>query len=223
MLPPLFTRLSNRLLNSESRIDVRKSYAAELAYGRWRGPAPSDAKAAAVLILIHGDPLLAHPIESPLDHWHLPLTVRAECLSRHGGQIALPGGALQPGENEWQAAIRESEEELGVCLADAIQLGKLSPSYVLVSNYLVTPHVAFLPSNPVWKRQVSEVAEIFELPLQFLINPKNLQVPLQESHGFTFKSPAICFNKYQIWGATMLILGELITLIQESIAEKESR
>ena len=137
-----------------------------------------------------------------------------ESLSRHGGQISLPGGALQIGESNWQAAVRESEEELGVCLADVIRLGELSASYVFASNYLVTPFVAFLPSEPIWKRQESEVADIFEMSLRHLVDTGNFRIPLRKRYGISFRSPCIDHEKCEIWGATSLILGQLITAIR---------
>ena len=214
MLPSPLDRLRNALHVPQRNTDASKMFAAELAYGRYRGPAPTDARRAAVMILLHENRHWTDTLEPPLDRWHFPLTLRVESLSRHGGQISLPGGALQIGESNWQAAVRESEEELGVCLADVIRLGELSASYVFASNYLVTPFVAFLPSEPIWQRQESEVAEIFEMSLRHLVDAGNFRIPLRERYGIAFRSPCIDHEKREIWGATSLILGQLITAIR---------
>ena len=209
MHSPFLERLSSELSVPTRKKNARTPYAAELAYGRWRGPAPVGAKEAAVVILLCKNTNLATS-DTSLEDWQFPLTLRPEHLPRHGGQISLPGGELEQGETHWQAALRELQEELGVCTTDVVRLGPLSPLYVFASNYRVTPYVALSLSAPAWKPQASEVAEVFEMSLTHLMAPENTKNPLLERYGIAFHAPCILLEHRQIWGATCLILGELI-------------
>ena len=226
MLPHFLDSLRKALPKPLPNMDHRKTYAIELAYGRYRGPAPIDAQHAAVLVLLHINPAAKGGVEPSLSDYHFPLTLRVPQLTRHGGQISLPGGRQNRDESPWQAAVREAEEELGVGLSDIVTIGELTTTYVYVSNFLVTPYVAFLPFTPTWRAQESEVAEIFEMSLMHLIHPDHFSMPLRERHGVVFRSPCIEHTGHQIWGATGLILGELIekirTALSNSAAEKEN-
>ena len=222
MLPCLIESLRKVLQHRLPNIDQRKTYAADLAYGRYRGPAPTDAKRAAVLVLLHGATMALDETESKLAQYHFPLTLRVPHLTRHGGQVSLPGGALGRGERPWQAAVRETEEELGVHLAGMIPLGELAATYVFTSNFLVTPCVGFLPFTPTWSAQESEVADIFDMSLQYLLHPDHFSAPLRERHGVKFHSPCIHYKNHQIWGATGVILGELIAKIRSLLSESST-
>ena len=223
MLPCIIESLRKALQHRLPNIDQRKTYAADLAYGRYRGPAPKDARQAAVLVLLHGETTASDEIKSTLAHWHFPLTLRVPHLIRHGGQVSLPGGALSRGESTWQAAIRETEEELGLQLTEMIPLGQLTKTYVFASNFMVTPCVGFLPFMPTWRAQESEVAEIFEMSLRHLAHPDHFSVPLRKRHGVAFHSPCIHYKNRQIWGATGLILGELIAKIRSLSSDSDKK
>ena len=212
MVLSFLDRLRQELHTPQRTKKSRTAYAAELAYGRWRGPAPQSAKQAAVIVLLCGETPF-EPAEAPLDRWQFPLTLRPHHLPRHGGQISLPGGELQTGETHWQAAVRELEEELGVAKSSVVQLGTLSPYYVFASHFVVTPVVGLTLSKPSWQPQVSEVAEVFEMSLRHLLHPTNKKSPLQERGGIAFRAPCILLENRQIWGATCLILGELIAAL----------
>ena len=223
MLPLFLDSLRKVLPKPLPNMDHRKTYAVELAYGRYRGPAPIDVQQAAVLVLLHINPETKGDEKSSLADYHFPLTLRVPQLTRHGGQISLPGGGQNKHESPWQAAVREAEEELGVDLSDIVKIGKLTTTYVYVSNFLVTPYVAFLPFTPTWRAQESEVAEIFEMSLMHLIHPDHFSVPLRDRHGVVFRSPCIEHTGRQIWGATGLILGELIEKIRAALSISVSK
>lgn len=179
-------------------------FASELTYGRHKGPAAVDARHAAVMILLYPTPA----------GWSLPLTLRPAELRPHGGQISLPGGTLEAGETSEQAARRELEEELGVPATEVRSLGKLSDIYVFASNHLVTPWISVCQSQPVWIPQAAEVAEVIELPLQHLASSDSLHCTDRRVGGVQFRSPHIAVGGHQIWGATCLILGELVHLLE---------
>lgn len=214
---PFLERLSGELAVPRRAENARAAYAAELSYGRWRGPAPDGAKEAAVIILLCKNSSRTSSTD-PLALWQFPLTLRPENLPRHGGQISLPGGELAQGETHWQAAVRELEEELGVPPARVLQLGALAPLYVFASNYRVIPYVAACDDVPFWRPQASEVAEVFEMSLHHLIDPDHVKQPRLTRNGVTFHAPCILHENRQIWGATCLILGELIAAVSAAEA-----
>ena len=120
----------------------------ELSYGRHAGPAPSTARHAAVMLLLFRRD----------GRWHLPLTERPSSLLRHGGQISLPGGTIEPGETSEQAAVRELREELGID-APVDMLGRLADCYVFASNFVVTPWLAATTVEPHWRPDAREVQQ----------------------------------------------------------------
>ena len=166
---------------------------------------PPVAKPAAVLALLY-------PIEG---RWHLPLTLRPQHLPDHAGQISLPGGAVEPGESPEQAAVREFHEEVGAENVTPVILGSLSPIYVHVSNFRVDPFVAVCDRQPRFVPNPAEVDDILEIPLGHLLNPANLSSHEQSHQGCTYQAPHFAWQTYRIWGATCLILGELVTVIRE--------
>lgn len=195
-------------------VDWRDVYASELSYGRYRGPAPESALRAGVMILLFPDSTTDDT--RSVNRWHAPLTLRPEHLPVHGGQISLPGGAVEGEETSRQAAFRELEEELGVDARDVHYLGELSDIYVFASNYLVTPYVGVVERRPTWRPQQTEVAEVIELPLEHLIESTNTGQKKREKQGIVFQSPCITFGHHEIWGATSMILGEFIGVVREA-------
>ena len=175
--------------------------------GPWRHDdnPPPDAKLAAVLVLLY-------PHE---DRWHLPLTLRPAHLPFHGGQVSLPGGALNPGETAAEAAIREFHEELGAAGHPIQLLGRLTPIYVPASNFRVESWVAATESRPEMTPNPAEVEAILEVPLEHLLDPANFGHHEREHGGQKYLAPHFWFPPYRIWGATCTILGELVTILEE--------
>jgi 8-oxo-dGTP pyrophosphatase MutT (NUDIX family) len=165
---------------------------------------PGDVRAAAVLVLLY-------PREGG---WHLPLTLRPAHLADHAGQVSLPGGAVESGETSAQAAIREFHEELGDDGQPIRLLGSLSPRYVHASNYLVTPWVAAVASQPLFVRNPMEVEQILEVPLAHLLDPANIGSHARQYQGQAFVAPHFIYQAHHIWGATCGILGEFVTLLE---------
>ena len=149
--------------------------------------------------------------------WHLPLTLRPGYLADHAGQISLPGGAIEPGESSERAAVRELNEELGVDARSIEPLGELSPIYLFRSNYSITPWLAVTQSRPNWQPNPAEVAELVELPLAALLDPRTTTVEVWRDQGVDFQVPAICYQGHVIWGATAMILAELAAIALEPV------
>jgi 8-oxo-dGTP pyrophosphatase MutT (NUDIX family) len=175
-----------------------------------RGPSydriPEGARSAAVLVLFYPE----------RDRWHMPLTVRPANLPDHPGQISLPGGAVGPGETTAAAAVREFHEELGGAETTIELLGRLSPIYVAVSNFRVEPWVGVAPSRPAMVPNADEVAALLEVPVEHLMDPANFGAhDRSDRAGISFTAPHFLWQSHRIWGATCLILGELVTLLEE--------
>jgi 8-oxo-dGTP pyrophosphatase MutT (NUDIX family) len=182
---------------------AQRRFEPELSYGRHRGPPAADAMSAAVLLLLYHR-------ES---EWWLPLTVRTTTVATHAGQISLPGGKVDVGETSVDAALRELEEELGVSRRGIELLGELSPLYLFVSNFLVHPWVAVVDSRPAFAPNPDEVAELLEVPLSHLLDPANHSIHARRQRGVALSVPHFQWGRYRIWGATSMILGELVEVI----------
>ena len=136
------------------------------------------------------------------------LTRRADTLRRHAGQIAFPGGGGEPGEAAWQTALREAHEEIGLAAAQ-VQLMGLSTAFRLQTGYDVTPVVGFVDSAFEATCNPSEVAEVFETPFAFLMDPANRERRLREQPGPPRWHYAFTWGEHVIWGATAAMLKAL--------------
>ncbi|TWT76324.1 putative NUDIX hydrolase [Planctomycetes bacterium CA13] len=196
-----------------------------LAYGRHRGPARSGARQAAVAICLHQD---------SKNRWVIPLTRRPSALRHHGGQICLPGGQIESGEQADTAALREFEEELGVTPHVIKHYGELSKTYVYASDNEVHPVIFMIdqPNTP-WQPDPVEVDEVILLPLEQLFRRESrteyqirrkviFKKPTarggrdSENAYLEFTAPAFFWGGYQIWGATAIILDELAQILLKS-------
>jgi 8-oxo-dGTP pyrophosphatase MutT (NUDIX family) len=150
--------------------------------------------------------LLLYPVEDVL---HFVLTLRADTVANHKGQISLPGGAREPGDTRpGDTALRETCEELAICREQIELIGRLTPLYVIVSDFLIHPFVGCLPARPVFKHDPAEVAAVLEMPLRDLLDD-GLKV---EEHwtvsGFEMDVPFYNLDGFPLWGATAIILSE---------------
>lgn len=153
--------------------------------------------------------LLLFPLD---DRPHLVLTVRAATLDRHGGQVSLPGGVIEAGETSEEAALREAREEVGLSTL-VKRLGVLSPIDIPVSGFRLHPVVAAIPRRPVLKPAVGEVARIIEAPLAHLMDPERIAWRAVTRETGTLEFPVFLAEGVEIWGATAMVLAELLSLL----------
>ncbi len=167
--------------------------------------APADARRAAALLLFYpsGPGVM------------LPLTVRDPGLPQHAGQISLPGGALDPGESHDAAALREVEEEIGVRAAAVRVIGDLSPLWIPVSRFVLTPVVGVTDTRPAFTPRLGEVSAIIEVPLEHLRDPAHVRWGRRERRGEPIDYPYIAVDDHAIWGATAMVLSEAIALFAD--------
>lgn len=175
-----------------------------LAYGRHRGPVPAGARLAAVLVLL----------EKRSDGWHLPAILRPETMTSHAGQVSLPGGLVEGDETFPQAALRELEEELGIAAEGVQVVGRLSPVYVFVSDIEVTPVVAVASQALAITPNPHEVAAVLDISLAQLADRSSWGAHVIERRGLRFGAPHYLIANQRIWGATSLVLAELIAVLE---------
>ena len=159
---------------------------------------------AAVLV-----PLVEHP-----QGFTVLLTQRTPDLKAHAGQISFPGGRIEPGDMSPElAALRETEEEIGLPSTHIEVLGRLDP-YLTVSGYEVTPIVGAVTPPFALTPDPTEVADIFEVPLTFFLDGANHQRHSRVVYGATRAYYAMPYGDRYIWGATagmLLNLYEVLT------------
>jgi 8-oxo-dGTP pyrophosphatase MutT (NUDIX family) len=159
--------------------------------------APAEIRPAAVLIAVTDRPAPG-----------VILTHRPEAMRAHPGQVAFPGGKLDPGEDALTAALREANEELAIKPEDIKVIGA-SDRFVTGSGYDVTPVLALVPPDLPLQPNPAEVASWFEAPLGFLLDPAN-HVPRELPWGNGMRHTIeIGWQGHRIWGVTAAILANL--------------
>ena len=174
----------------------------ELLVGDMEEQDPAQGTAAAVLVAVTDAPEPG-----------VVLTVRREHLRTHAGQVAFPGGRIDAGEDAVAAALREAQEEL---LLDpgAVDVVAVLEPYSTVTNYRVTPVVGVIPAGLPLTPHEHEVADWFEAPLGFLLDPANHQRHAALFQGRERHYYEILWNGRRIWGATAAMIVNLSRRLQ---------
>ena len=187
---------SNRDWQHELTDENRLALSSKSAEKAGRGEAPTPA---AVLI-----PLVAYD-----DELKLLLTKRTSHLNDHPGQISFPGGRTDPEDlSPEHTALREAYEEIGLPDSQVEILGRL-PHYLTITGYQVTPVVGLVQPGCIYKPDSFEVAEIFEVPLSFLMNPHHHERRVWQSPEGQRQFYAMPYENKFIWGATAGMLRNL--------------
>lgn len=196
------TRLAGTLAHADIE-SAQQAKALSAVNAIVRGYMPANPVAAAVLVPIvdrpHGLTVL--------------LTRRASHLRHHAGQISFPGGRIEPTDpGPLEAALRESEEEIGLAREHVAPVGYLDPQLV-VSGFWVTPVVAFVAPNCALTLDTREVESTFEVPLTHILDPANHHPSERRIGSRTVNVHEIPFGPYNIWGATAAMLIELYRVL----------
>ena len=141
------------------------------------------------------------------------LTVRREHMRTHAGQIAFPGGRLDPGENAVAAALREAHEEILLDPAAVEVVGTVDP-YRTVTGYVVTPVLGVIRPDLPLEPHEHEVADWFEAPLGHLLDPRNHHRRSALFEGSERHYYEIVWNERRIWGATAAMIVNLSRRLQ---------
>lgn len=175
----------------------------------WDDARPAALVDAAVLVTL---------IDRDEDGVGVVLTRRADTLNRHAGQIAFPGGRLDPGETPWAAALREADEEIGLAPA-FVEVAGLSSSYQTGTGFRVTPVVGFLRPGFLLTPNPGEVADVFEAPFTTLMDPSRHERRFYDMpDGRRRWFYAIEVGERVIWGAT----AGMIRALWERLYEEPS-
>lgn len=172
------------------------------------GVVTGKARQAAVLI----------PFIPMQDDWHILFIRRTHNPDdRHSGQVAFPGGALEPGDDGvLDAALREAHEEIGVYPEDVEILGRMR-DMLTITNYMVTPIVGKIPWPYELELQKSEVSRAFSIPLGWLADERNRTIETRELESGDVSIPVIYFNEFQgetLWGASARITVQLLEALE---------
>ncbi len=171
-----------------------------------QGKGPGAARAAAVLV----------GIEPARGVW---LTRRSEHLVHHAGQVALPGGTVDPSDASPEAAaLREAEEEIGLDPQSVELLGRLD-DFATGTGFHITPVTALIRGTPSFRIAPEEVAAVFPLGLEDLLDPALPEWRKGNWHGGTRTFPVWPHPDHVIWGATAWILYQLALTLREAVGE----
>jgi 8-oxo-dGTP pyrophosphatase MutT (NUDIX family) len=147
------------------------------------------------------------------DTVYLPLILRPTYPGVHSGQVSFPGGGQEAGDADLIAtALREAHEEVGLDPAAVTVLGQLTPIYIRPSNNLVQPVVGYAMARPAFVPDAREVAQLIEAPLPEFLDPANQRIEQWELRERTAHVPLFGIQNQVIWGATAMMLGELLAL-----------
>ncbi len=169
-------------------------------------PSPGPLKSAAVLV----------PLVERADGFTILLTKRTDHLTDHAGQISFPGGRIEADDPSPEAAaLREAEEEIGLARDRVEVVGRLDP-YHTTTGYAVMPIVGLVPPGLTLRPDPFEVAEIFEVPLDFVLDPTNVERHSRDWRGTTRHFFVLPYQQWYIWGATAGMLVNLAETLRAS-------
>lgn len=144
------------------------------------------------------------------------LTRRAAHLKAHPGQISFPGGRLEACDaGPWEAALRETREEIGLA-PDRASLAGYLRDHLVLTGFLITPAVAFVRPDFELTLDLTEVDDAFEVPLEFVLDPANRVERRRIFAGHAFTTYDIPYGERHIWGATAAMLLSLAARLQET-------
>ncbi len=167
---------------------------------------PPDARMAGVLVLFY-------PWDGEI---FIPFIKRNEYPGVHSGQVSFPGGAQEEGDSDLYAtALRETEEEIGVSRQMVHVIGQMTNLYIPPSNFNVTPVVGFVENRPRFTPDPGEVERIIEIPVSTLLRHDTItEKQITIFPDIRLRVPCFFYNEEVIWGATAMMLSELIEVIR---------
>lgn len=194
---------------------LEKSLPGEIAHGRMAagsryklGVVPNErTRRSAVLILFY-------PYRGEI---YLPLILRPAYEGVHGGQMAFPGGRYErTDESLVRTALREAQEEIGIRLTDVQVIGSLTELFIPPSNFWVQPVVGVMNHKPDFYPDPREVDSVFEVNLSELTDAAIIGTQQLDVRGHLVDAPFYQLQHRRVWGATAMIISELIMILEET-------
>lgn len=213
--PVLITQLRQALQGDLPGIEVQSMMMSrhfkKLGPNLYTPPSESARKAAVMALLFQKE-----------GEWYTALMQRPESNYAHSRQVSFPGGSLEVEDEDMAAcAKRETEEEFGILRTNIELVGALSELYISASGFLVQPYVGYLRQAPTYTPNAAEVEEILEIPLAHLLDPKRrkmTEIPLPS--GMVLQDvPYFDVHDKIVWGATAMMLSELVYLLEGLYAD----
>lgn len=154
------------------------------------------------------------PLQFSKGMWQVLLTKRSAALPHHPGQIAFPGGKVDPTDDgALDAALREAEEEIGLPRQSVDVFGQL-PSHQTVTGFIVRPFVGVVDPDFIPVPEAGEVDEVFSVPLRHFLTPNNFLIQGRMYNGVERRFFVVPFGPYYIWGATARMLRLLCDCLE---------
>lgn len=158
--------------------------------------------------------ILFYPYQGSI---HLPLILRPQYDGVHAGQMAFPGGRMERNDESLiRTALREAQEEIGIRLTDVSVLGKLTELFIPPSNFFVLPVIGAIPYRPDFYPDPREVEQVIEVPLDTLLDDTIVGDTQIDVRGITIDAPFYQIQNHRVWGATAMMIAELLTIIAEA-------
>ncbi len=200
--------LGNRLKSSlPGEISQKRMMAIPDSKFRFNDRARENARHSGVLILFYRTD----------EYVRIPMILRHSYGGVHSGQVSLPGGRVEPeDENIIATALRETEEEIGVPRNEIEVLGQLTELFIPVSNYLVFPMVGVTDINPDFVPEPREVDQILHPPLTDLMDDQKEKSTMIQVRDIRINAPYFDLEGQTVWGATAMMLSELKQILKEA-------
>lgn len=202
--PPFIQQLQGRLNDPLPGLAVQMEMSSKPERADY--PIRDDHRKSAVLALLY-----PHS-----ERHHLVFMQRPVYPGVHSGQVSFPGGRQEPEDRDLTAtALREAEEELGIPARQVQVIGALTPLYIPPSNFMVYPQVGYMPVRPDFVPSEREVEQVIEVSLELLLDTEIRQEStIRLNQDLEIKAPAFVVEGFPIWGATAMMLNELLHIIQ---------
>lgn len=150
------------------------------------------------------------------NEWFIPLIQRPKYDGAHSGQVSFPGGKSENGDTSiLDTALREAEEEIGINRDDLNFIAPLSSLHIPNSNFMVYPQVCITEIDPLFIPDLREVETVIEAPIRQLLSPQTVKHFVRNINNNVVKAPFYKIDNYVIWGATAMILSELLFLLKD--------
>ena len=161
------------------------------------------------------------PIYCREGEYYILFTKRSETVKNHKGQISFPGGTYEDGDGFLlNTALRESVEEIGLRVGDVEVLGELDDTVALVSNYIISPFVGFIPWPYRFKVDEREIERIIEVPISALLDKSCLREETGVEDGEAVSQYFYHYRGDVIWGATARILTQFLDILRRVVGDK---